>query len=52
MKKIIFTFTAALLLYSCDTVPDGDNTNNNTNTGVENLQMGKDSTLKQVRPGH
>jgi hypothetical protein len=51
MKKPILIFTAAFLLGSCDYEPKGDNTNTNTNTGVENIEMLKDSTLKEVRPG-
>jgi len=50
MKKLIFSLAVISILESCDTVPDGENTKNATNTGVENLNIDKDSTLKSVRP--
>jgi hypothetical protein len=50
MKKITCILASIFFLASCDNGPEGDNTKNNTNTGVENLKMDKDSTLKSVRP--
>jgi hypothetical protein len=51
MKRKVICFALALLfLGSCDYEPKGNNTKNNTNTGVEDLKMDKDSTLKEV-PG-
>ena len=47
MKRMIIPFALALsVLCSCDYEPKGNNTKNNTNTGVEDLKMDKDSTLK------
>jgi hypothetical protein len=45
MKKLILSFATGLMLYSCDYQPNGENTKNNTNTGVENLEKtDKDSS--------